>query len=78
MMCPTCGCPQTKWLHVRTIARQFRCTTRTILRMIQRGEIDATKFGRCWRVEHESLDDYVRRGAARQRSHARHHALQGL
>jgi excisionase family DNA binding protein len=77
-MCPTCGCPQTKWLHVRTVARQFRCTTRTVLRMIERGEIDATRFGRCWRIDHDSLDHYVQHGAARASRHARHQALHRL
>ena len=78
MMCSTCGCPPAKWLRVRTVARQFGCTPRTVVRMIQRGEIDGVLFGRGWRVEHRSLDDYVRRCPPPTGSHARHHASHGL
>ena len=67
MMCPTCGCPRTKWLRVGTVARQFGCAPKTVLRLIKRGELDGVLFGRCWRVEHASLDDYVRRDAMRLR-----------
>ena len=65
MACPVCGCPQVKWLRTATVARQFGCSRRTVLRMIERGEVDGVRFGRSWRVEHSSLDDYVRRDSRR-------------
>lgn len=65
MICPVCGCPkQRKWLRVQTIARVLGCCPRTIRRMIQRGELDACKVGRDWRVEHWSLDAHIRSTAA--------------
>ena len=63
---------------VKPAARRFGCTPKTVVRMIRRGEIDGTLFGRCWRVEHGSLDDYVRRSARRGRTHARQHSSQTL
>ena len=78
MMCPTCGCPRTKWLRVGTVARQFGCAPKTVVRMIKRGEIDGVLFGRGWRVDHRSLDDYVRRSPLPTAAPARHHLPQGL
>jgi excisionase family DNA binding protein len=78
MTCPTCGCPSTSWLRVSTVARQFGCTPRTVLRMIERGDIDAVPFGRGWRVDHRSLDDFLRQGTVRGRGRPRHQQSQAL
>ena len=78
MMCRTCGCPPTSWLRVETVAREFGCAPKTVVRMIRRGEIDGVPFGRGWRVDHRSLDEYVRRGEPRKAGHARQHASQRL
>ena len=38
--CQVCGCPEVRWLRVRTIARQFGCSQKRVRRMVKRGEID--------------------------------------
>ena len=47
------------------MAEQFRCSAQRIRRMIKRGEVDGVRFGGHWRVDHRSLDDYVRRDSVR-------------
>jgi hypothetical protein len=46
--------------------------------MIRRGEIDGVLFGRNWRVDHDSLDEYVRRTSERTGARARHHPSRTL
>lgn len=65
MTCDVCGCPNRRWLRVRTVARQFACSTKHIRRLIKQGEIDGVRFGGHWRVDHESLDAYVRKDSVR-------------
>ncbi|MFO7955886.1 MAG: helix-turn-helix domain-containing protein [Candidatus Brocadiia bacterium] len=65
MACEICGCPEERWLRVSTVARQFRCSTKRVRRLIKRGEIDGVLFGGEWRVDHRSLDDYVRKDSVR-------------
>jgi hypothetical protein len=33
--------------------------------MISRGQVDAVRLGRQWRIDHGSLDDLVRQGSVR-------------
>jgi excisionase family DNA binding protein len=65
MRCATCGCPQSRWLRVCTVAQQFGCSERSVRRMISRGQVDAVRLGRQWRIDHGSLDDLVRQGSVR-------------
>lgn len=65
MRCTVCGCPAVRWLRVSTVARQFNCTSKRLRRLIKQGEIDAVRLGGRWRIDHESLDDYVRRDSVR-------------
>ncbi len=65
MTCAVCGCPEQRWLRVATVARQFGCSSKRVRRMIKRGEIDGVLFGGEWRVDHESLDAYVRKDSVR-------------
>lgn len=60
MMCKVCGCPDTKWLRVRTVADRFECTGKKIRRLILSGRLEGVRLGREWRVAHESLDRLVR------------------
>jgi len=60
-VCEVCGCPRVRWLRVGHLARQFGCTDKVVRRMIRSGVLDAVRLGHEWRVDHESLDDYVRR-----------------
>ena len=65
MPCRICGCPEVRWLPVRAVARQFGCTPKLVRRMVQSGALEGVRLGRQWRVDHESLDDLIRRGSVR-------------
>lgn len=65
MACKICGCPEVRWLRVSTVATELKCSPKCVRRLIKRGAIDAVRVGRQWRVDHKSLDDYVRRGSVR-------------
>lgn len=65
MVCEICGCPTARWLRVGTVARQFKCSAKKVRRLIKRGELDGVRFGGQWRVDHESLDEYVREDSVR-------------
>ncbi|MHC5034101.1 MAG: helix-turn-helix domain-containing protein [Planctomycetota bacterium] len=65
MNCEMCGCPAVKWLRVGTVARQFECSPKLVRRLIKRGEIEGVRFGGEWRIDHASLDDYVRKDSVR-------------
>jgi excisionase family DNA binding protein len=61
MLCPTCGCPKTRWLRVETVAKQFGCSAKKVRRLLHQGELEGVRLGREWRVDHKSLDRLVRR-----------------
>lgn len=63
MPCQICGCPTVRWLRVGTVATQFGCSPKKVRRMIKQGELDGIQFGGQWRVDHVSLDRYVRKDA---------------
>jgi len=65
MVCEVCGCPAVRWLRVGTVARQFKCSPKKVRRLIKRGEIEGVRFGREWRIDHDSLDQYVREDSVR-------------
>ncbi len=65
MMCRICGCPDKRWLRVSTVARQFECAPKTVRRLIRCGRIDGVQFGREWRIDHQSLDAFVRKDSVR-------------
>jgi excisionase family DNA binding protein len=59
MCCEICGCPESRWLSTETVAAQLDCSGRTVRRLIQRGELDGVRVAGRWRVNHESLDEYL-------------------
>jgi len=65
MRCEICGCMKRRWLRVSTVARQFGVTDKRVRRMIKEGEVNGVRFGGQWRVDHESLDEYVCRDSVR-------------
>ncbi len=65
MRCKVCGCPELRWLRVGTVAQQFGCTPKVLRRLIKKGEIDGVRIGGEWRIDHQSLDDYVRKDSVR-------------
>lgn len=60
MICKLCGCPNTKWLRVCTVADRFECSTKKVRRLILSGQLEGVRLGREWRVDHKSLDRLVR------------------
>ena len=61
MECPVCGCTRLRWLTVGAVAERFGCSPKLVRRLLKNGEIEGTRIGNRWRIDHESLDDYVRR-----------------
>ena len=41
---------------LKEVASIFKCHVETLKRMIQRGEINAVKFGREWRITEEEVE----------------------
>jgi excisionase family DNA binding protein len=65
MLCKICGCPDVRWLRVGTVAGQFKCSAKKVRRLIKRGDIDGVLLGGEWRIDHQSLDELVRRDSVR-------------
>jgi len=65
MACQICGCPEVRWLRVSTVAEQFKCSSKVVRRLVRTGAVEGVRFGGDWRVDHQSLDDYVRRESVR-------------
>lgn len=51
-LCRTCGCPPKDTLSTADIALAFGVCQRTVCNWIAVGRIQATRFGRKWRVNH--------------------------
>jgi len=52
-----------EWPDVMTpeqVAEYLQVVTRTIYRMIERGDLKATKIGRVYRIRKEDVDSYLR------------------
>lgn len=65
MACRICGCPELRWLSVSIVAEQFGFSGKKIRRLLKKGELDGVRFGGEWRIDHESLDEYVSRDSVR-------------
>ena len=63
--CEVCGCPRQRWLRVNTVAKQFGCSAKKVRRLVKCGALDGVLLGGEWRIDHQSLDEYVRRDSAR-------------
>jgi excisionase family DNA binding protein len=50
---------------VGTVARQFGYSPKSVRRLIKRGELEGVRFAGEWRVDHESLDEYVCKDSVR-------------
>lgn len=51
-------------LSVETIAKQFNVSQRTVVRLIEKREIQALRVGRQWRVRKEWLDAWIARNTS--------------
>jgi excisionase family DNA binding protein len=47
-------------LTPRQVAEQLVVSERTVIRLIERGELRGIRVGRQWRVPKEALEDYLR------------------
>ena len=65
MPCEICGCPTLRWLPVSMVARHFKCSSKKVRRLINSGQLEGVRFGAEWRVDHQSLDDYIRKDSIR-------------
>lgn len=58
-----------EWPEIMTpeqVAEYLQVVTRTVYRMIDRGDLLAAKIGRVWRIRKEDVDEYLRRQVARE------------
>jgi excisionase family DNA binding protein len=57
-----------EWWTVRECASRWNVSEDTVIRMIDRGEVMARKFGRQWRIHNDEVERLE--GKARPRHHA--------
>ena len=50
-----------QFLTIDDVANALQLSTRQIHRLIRKGELDAHKFGRLWRISPNNLEAYVER-----------------
>lgn len=56
-------------LEVKEVARRLKVSTRTVIRLAERGDLVAFKIGDLWRFRNTDVDDYIRQQIQlRQRS----------
>lgn len=48
-------------LTIAEVARVFRCSQRTIRRLIKSGRLRAVQTGRCYRFRREDVSEFMRR-----------------
>lgn len=46
-------------LEVKDVAQILKVSTRTVIRLAERGELTAFKIGDLWRFRRSDVDDYV-------------------
>jgi excisionase family DNA binding protein len=58
----------TRLMTVDEVADYLRVTEKTIYRLLERGNIPATKVGRQWRFDTTSIDKWLRRNSAKTKA----------
>ena len=53
-------------LEVKEVARILKVSTRTVIRLAERGELTAFKIGDLWRFRRSDVDDYIRQQIQRR------------
>lgn len=56
------GRPSAHLISVQEVAKALSVTGRTVLRMIERGDLEAVRVGRQWRVDSGSFRQYLASG----------------
>ena len=49
-------------MRVNNVARRLDTHRKTIIRMIERGDLEAIKLGAHWRVKLSSVEEYLKKG----------------
>ena len=49
-------------LNIREVADVLRCSAKTVHRLVDRGELTATRVGRRLRIDQRDLEAYLARG----------------
>ena len=55
--------PLSRWVDVGEVAAMLNCSPRWVTALCQQGRLAATKRGRSWLIDPESVEDYILRGA---------------
>ncbi len=58
-------------LEVKEVARILKVSTRTVIRLAERGELTAFKIGDLWRFRRSDVDDYIRQQIQRRQQGGR-------
>jgi excisionase family DNA binding protein len=53
-------------LGVKDVAQILKVSTRTVIRLAERGELTAFKVGDLWRFRRSDVDDYIERQIQRR------------
>ena len=53
-------------LEVKDVANILKISTRTVIRLAERGELVAFKIGDLWRFRRSDVDEYIRRQIQRR------------
>ena len=53
-----------EWLTLNEVATYLKRARSTLYRMVQRRELPASKLGRMWRFERDTIDEWLRRQPA--------------
>jgi excisionase family DNA binding protein len=62
-----------EWLSPRAIAKIMSVSADTVIHMIERGELEAIKFGHQWRVKRSSFEAYLAKQAQQPGKGASNH-----
>lgn len=54
-------------LEVKEVAQTLKVSTRTVIRLAERGELVAFKIGDLWRFRRSDVDNYIQQQIRRQR-----------
>jgi excisionase family DNA binding protein len=54
-------------LTIKQVAKYLQVVPITVYRMIDRGDLKASKVGRVWRIRYQDVQEYLERSEAAQR-----------
>jgi excisionase family DNA binding protein len=51
---------KSEYLTTDEVGRQVRLSRPTVIQLIERGELKASRFGKVWRIKKSDLEAYIR------------------